>query len=110
MMLALRVIFAKVYAYQDNIIVKKGKDKSPLELMFKEKAKELKRLRKFGGICVAATKAKIQANLNDRGTVCVFVGYPNMHAKNVYGLINLKTNHIIKSRDVILSKKVMENV
>jgi hypothetical protein len=35
MMLALRVIFAKVYVYQDNIIVEKGKDRSPLELMFK---------------------------------------------------------------------------
>jgi hypothetical protein len=47
--------------------------------MFKENAKELKRLRNFGEICATTNKAKIQGKLRDRGNVCVFVGYPNNH-------------------------------
>jgi hypothetical protein len=43
--------------------------------------------------------------LSDRGSVCVFVGYPSNHANDVYRLLNLKTNHVIKSRDVIWSNK-----
>jgi hypothetical protein len=60
---------APTATYYVIIIVKKDKDKSPMELICKEKAKELKRLRKIGEICVAATKAKIQGKLSDRGTV-----------------------------------------
>jgi hypothetical protein len=43
--------------------------------------------------------------LSDGGTVSVFVGYPNNHANDVYRLLNLKTNLIMKSRDVIWSNK-----
>jgi Reverse transcriptase (RNA-dependent DNA polymerase) len=43
--------------------------------------------------------------LSDRGRVCVFVGYPSNHARDLYRLLNLKTNHVIKSRDVIWSNK-----
>jgi Reverse transcriptase (RNA-dependent DNA polymerase) len=56
-------------------------------------------------VCVAATKSKIQGKLRDRGSVCVFVGYPSNHASDVYRLLNLKTNHVIKSRDVTWSSK-----
>jgi hypothetical protein len=92
---------ASTATFFDNIIVKNSQSKSPLELMFNEKAKELNNLRKFGDVCVAATKNKIQGKLSDRGSVCVFVGYPSNHANDVYRLLNLKTNHVIKSRDVI---------
>jgi hypothetical protein len=111
MMLVLKVIFAKDYrltttaTFYDNIIVKTCQNKSPLELMFKVKAKELNNLRKFGEVCVAATKNKIQGKLSDRGSVCAFVGYPSNHANAIYRLLNLKTNHIIKSRDVIWLNK-----
>jgi hypothetical protein len=77
-----------IATYNDNILVKKDQIKSPLELMLKETAKELRRLTKFGKICVATTKAKIQGKLSDRGTVCVFVGYPNNHANDVYRRLN----------------------
>jgi hypothetical protein len=52
-----------------------------------------------------ATKNKIQGKLSERGSVCVFVGYPSNHARDVYRLLKLKTNHVIKSRDVIWSNK-----
>jgi hypothetical protein len=96
---------ASTATFYNHIIVKTSQNKSPLELMFKEKAKELNNLRKFGEVCVAATKNKIQGKLSDRGSVCVFVGYPSNHASDVYRLLNLKTNHVIKSRDVIWLNK-----
>jgi hypothetical protein len=43
--------------------------------------------------------------LSDRGSVCVFVGYPSNHASDVYRLLNLKINHVIKSSGVIWSNK-----
>jgi hypothetical protein len=66
--------------------VKNCHHKSPLELMFKEKAKESNNLRKFGEVCVATTRNKIQGKLSDRGSVCVFVGYPSNHTSGVYRL------------------------
>jgi hypothetical protein len=65
---------ASTAAFYDNIIVKNSQNKSPLELMFKEKAMELHSLQKLGEVCVAATKSKIQGKLSDRGSVCVFLG------------------------------------
>jgi hypothetical protein len=60
---------------------------------------------KFGELSVATTKNQMQGKLSDRGSVCVFVGYPSNHGNDVYRLLNLKTNHVIKSRDVIWSNK-----
>jgi hypothetical protein len=94
---------ASTATFYDNIIVTNSLHKSSLELMFNEKSKELNNLRKFGEVCVAATKSKIQGKLSDRGSVCVFVGYTFNHANDVYRLLNLNTNHVIKSRDVIWS-------
>jgi hypothetical protein len=99
---------ASTATFYDNVIVKTSQNKSPLKLMFKEKAKESNTLRKFGDVCVAATKNKIQGKLSDRGSVCVFVGYPSNHASDVFRLLNLKTNYVIKSRDVTWSNKTVK--
>jgi hypothetical protein len=64
--------------------VKTSQNKSPLEIMLKEKTKELNNLRKFGEVCVAASKSKIEGKLTDRESLCVFVGYPSNHANDVY--------------------------
>ena len=47
------------------------------------------------------TKKAIQGKLNDRGTVGLFVGYPDNHADDVYRIFNIKTKQIIKSRDLV---------
>jgi hypothetical protein len=62
----------RIYSYfYDNIIVKTIHNKSPLELMQKEKANELSSLQKFIEVCIAATKSMMQGKLSDRGSVCV---------------------------------------
>jgi len=96
---------ASTATFYENIIVNKEKKKSPFELMFKSKGKELKSLKRFGEMCVVTTKAKIQGKLNDRGTACVFVGYPKGHSNDVYRLLNPETNQIINSRDIIWLNK-----
>jgi hypothetical protein len=48
--------------FYENIIFSKDKRKSPLELMFKEKTKELKRLKRFDEMCVVTTKSKSKGN------------------------------------------------
>ena len=42
----------------------------------------------------------IKAKLDDRGTVCMFVGYARQHAGDVYQMVNIKTNSVIITRDV----------
>jgi len=69
--------------------------------MFKGKAKELKSLKGFGEMSVVTTKAKIQGKLNDRGTICVFLGYPKCYSSDVYRLLNPETNHVISSTDIL---------
>jgi hypothetical protein len=56
---------ASTATFYDNIIVKSSQGKSPLEIMFKEMTKEMNNLRKFGAVCVAVTKNKIQGKLSD---------------------------------------------
>ena len=42
----------------------------------------------------------IKAKLDDRGTVCMFVGYARQHAGDIYQMVNIKTNSVIITRDV----------
>jgi hypothetical protein len=68
----------------------KDKKKSPVELLSKNRAKGLRNLKRFGEMCVAITKNKIQRKLSDKGTVCVFVGYAVNHADDIYRLLKSK--------------------
>ena len=69
--------------------------------MFKTQFKGFNNLKTFGEMCVVTTKKSIQVKLNDRGTVGLFVGYPQNHADDIYRIFNLQTKQIIKSRDLI---------
>jgi hypothetical protein len=92
---------ASTATYYENIIINKDKKRSPIELMFNEKVKGLRRFKRFGEMCVETTKVKIQSKLRDKGTACIFVGYAINHADDVNRLLNPRTKCIIKSRDVI---------
>jgi hypothetical protein len=76
---------ASTATYYDNLTINKDKKKSLIEFMFKSRAKELKNLKRFGEICVATNKNKIQGKLSDKGTVCVFVGNAVNHTDDVTG-------------------------
>jgi hypothetical protein len=73
--------------------------------MFKKKARRLRNLKRFGEMCMATTKNKIQGKLSNKGIVCVFVRYAVNHVNDVYRLLNTKIRSIIKSRDVVWLNK-----
>jgi hypothetical protein len=43
--------------------------------------------------------------LTNRGTTCIFVGYTENHSSDVYRMLNLSTNSIILSCNIIWLKK-----
>ena len=43
---------------------------------------------------------KMRSKLDERGKTCMFVGYAEDHAKDVYRFLNIHTRRIILSRDV----------
>jgi hypothetical protein len=77
----------------------------PEELFFVTEAYCAHNSRMFGEMGIVRTKKKIQGKLRDRGTVFMFVGYTPNIACYVNRMLNLKTKHIIKSRDIVWLNK-----
>ena len=96
---------ASTATHYSNILVTRGNAASPYELLYKKKPSCINELRTFGEMGVVADRKKIQGKLEDRGKVCMFVGYPSNHACDVYKMFNLQTMRVFKSRDIIWLKK-----
>ena len=92
---------ASTATFYENRITNKEKQQSPLQLMFQTPFKGFNYLKTFGEMCVVTTKKGIQGKLKDRGTVVIFVGYPENHSDDVYRVFNPTTKQVIKSRDLI---------
>ena len=62
----------------------------------------MKYMRTFGEIAVVAIREgeKMRSNLDNRGKTCVFDGYAEDHAGNVYRFLDIHTKNIVMSRDV----------
>jgi hypothetical protein len=91
--------------YLSNIMSTKLSFKSPFELLYGEKPILHDNLKMFVEVGVVTTKEKIQAKLSNRGTTCTFVGYTEYHSRDVYRMLNLTTNSIINSQDIIWLNK-----
>jgi hypothetical protein len=87
--------------YLSNIISTKSSFKSPFELLYGENQNLYNNLKMFGEVGVVTTKERIQAKLSKRGKTCMFVGYTEHQSRDVYRMLNLATNSIINSRDII---------
>ena len=96
---------ASTATFYSNILATRVTKKSPQELLFGKKSHCAHNLRVFGEMGIVTTKKKIQGKLKDRGTVCMFTGYPPNHACDVYRMLNLKTKHIFNSRDIVWLNK-----
>jgi hypothetical protein len=77
----------------------KSSFKSPFELFLNNN------LKTFGEVGVVTTKDKIQAKLSNRGTTCILNGYMEHHSRDVYRMLNLTTNSVISSLDIIWLNK-----
>ena len=62
----------------------------------------MKHMRTFGEIAVVDIHEgeKMRSELDNRGKTCLFVGYAEDHAGDVYRFLSIHTKRIIMSRDV----------
>jgi hypothetical protein len=97
---------AVTVTFLSNITSVKNQEVCPHQLLFGCKPKLLASLRSFGEIGVVNTKDTIQGKLKNKGTPCMFVGFSEHHAYDVYRMLNLETEMIIKSRDSIWLSQV----
>ena len=81
--------------------------KTPHQHLFDELPKYARNLKTFGeiGVCKDNSKRK-KAKLENKGKHAMFVGYADNHAGDVFRMLNLSTNKIITTRDVIWIQKM----
>ena len=67
----------------------------------------MRHLRTFGEIAVTTNHENKQgrSKVDDRGRECMFLGYAENHAGDVYRFLHLKTTKIVLSRDVVWLKR-----
>jgi hypothetical protein len=68
--------------------------------------KWFKNLRTFGEIGITYNNQKIKGKLDNRGYPCMFIGYTDDHASNVYVLFNLNKQAIFMSHNVVWLHKL----
>ena len=91
---------ANCVTQQSNICVKAGRELSPYEEFYGRKAIYEKSLRVFGEMGIRTVRKGHQDKLDDRGDICIFVGYPEIHYHDTYRLFKMQTKTIVESRDV----------
>jgi len=86
-----------------NITVSSSRKNSPHFLFYEQHSKFVNSLKTFGeiGIVTIHEDKKIRSKLAPRGKPCMFVGYPENTSEDVYQMLNLSTNRIIKTRDIL---------
>jgi hypothetical protein len=92
--------------FLSNVTSIKNKEVCPYELLFGCNPKLPTSLTYFVEIGVVTTKSNIQSKLKNRGTPCMSVGYTVHYENDVYRMINLDTNSIIQSCDIIWLNEV----
>ena len=92
----------------DVVLKTKTKNKTPHEAFYNCNPKYIHYLRTFGEFCTVTNRTKIKSKLEDRGFICIFVGYTENHAGDVYRLYNPTTKQVILSRDVIWHNKIYD--
>ena len=85
----------------DNILVRPERAKPPHTLFYGKDAKYMKYMRTFGEMAVVAKNEcnKMRSKLDNGGKTCMFVGYAEDHAGDVYRFLNIHMKRIIMSRD-----------
>ena len=83
----------------DNIMIRPERTKPPHTLFYGKDANYMKYLRTFGEMAVVAIREgkTMRSKLDNRGKTCMFVGYAEDHAGDVYRFLNIHTK---MSRDV----------
>ena len=83
---------------------------TPYEAFYGVKAPYAKHLQTFGeiGIMTNHKNKKTCGKLEDRGKPCLFLGYSESHAGGMCRMLNLRTNKVVHSWDIIWLGKSYE--
>ena len=86
----------------DNVITNSEGNECAYKTFYKQDPKYSEFLRTFGevGITADSSNKKTRSKLEPRGRECILIGYASDHAGDCYRFLNMKTNHIVLSRDV----------
>ena len=86
----------------DNLTVVNinGKDATRFEHFGEDIPNFVKSLRTWGEAGVVTLKSKATPKVGDRGKVCIFVGYAELHASDCYRMFDPDTKRIHTTRDV----------
>lgn len=90
----------------ENVLVNKNNEKSPHMMMFNARPNYARNLRKFGELGVVKTAASRSSKLDNKGELCVFLGYAVNHPGDTYRMMSVETEKITESRDVTWLNKV----
>ncbi len=93
---------ARTATLLENLFCTPLKDVPAYERFFGKEHKDARHLRTFGEMAIVANhhNKKTRGKLDDRGKVCMFVGYAKDSDEEVYQFLNLNTKKIVTSRDV----------
>jgi len=96
----------------NNILVDKRENKSPHERFYGTLPKYASFLRKFGEIGIVSTHntIKMQSKLENRGTVCMMLGYARNHSGDSYRMLNIFTGKVWITRDVAWTGETYNNL
>ena len=83
-------------------MVRPERTKPTYTLFYNKDARYMKYMRTSGEMVVVAIHEgeKMRSKQDNRGKTCMFVGYAEDHAGDVYRFLNIHTKRIIMSRDV----------
>ena len=84
----------------DNMITTTD-DPSPFEKFYGKPSPLINKLRVFGELGIVKTAKQHQSKLTNHGKACIFIGYTENHSNSSYRMLNLRTHHVIVSRDII---------
>ena len=80
-----------------NMTVTEAGREPPHKLFFGQDAAYARHLRTFGEMAVTAIhkNKRNRSKLDDRGRTCIFIGYADDHAGDVYRFFNMKTRKVL---------------
>jgi len=84
----------------ENIVASVNKAKLAHNAFYNKEANYACHLQKFGKHSIVHDAQTIKNKLDNRGKTCIFVGYTNDHAGNVYCMFNLQTKRIWVTHDI----------
>jgi hypothetical protein len=90
---------ARTATMLSNVTLSEGEETTAYEKFYGRKPRWIANLTTFGNMFIVKDNQKIKGKLEDRGTKCMFVGYPENHEARALRFINLKTGRALLSQD-----------